>query len=179
MNAPLGGPLRGRRQRRLPGLSRLSGLRGRRDQGFTLVELMVVVLVIAILIAIAIPTFLAARQRAQNRTAQTDIRHALTSEKVYFTDNEAYTADPVALEDITATGTYAGDQPPAVSRTVYVAVLGDGSVVLGARSASGQCFYMKDQPGGAAAGTSFGQEDPGGGACSAPGAAVVAAQKWT
>ncbi|MHB8512537.1 MAG: prepilin-type N-terminal cleavage/methylation domain-containing protein, partial [Actinomycetota bacterium] len=37
------------------------------ESGFTLIELMVVVLIIAILIAIAIPTFLGARQRAQNR----------------------------------------------------------------------------------------------------------------
>src|SRR5829696_589473 len=37
--------------------------------GFTLIELMVVVLIIAILIAIAIPTFLGARSRAQDRAA--------------------------------------------------------------------------------------------------------------
>jgi type IV pilus assembly protein PilA len=45
--------------------------RGRRsgEAGFTLIELMVVVLIIAILIAIAIPTFLGARSRAQDRVA--------------------------------------------------------------------------------------------------------------
>src|SRR5262249_6810525 len=45
------------------------------DEGFTLIELMVVVLIIAILIAIAIPTFLGARQRAQNRAAQSSLRN--------------------------------------------------------------------------------------------------------
>jgi prepilin-type N-terminal cleavage/methylation domain-containing protein len=39
------------------------------EAGFTLIELMVVVLIIAILIAIAIPTFLGARSRAQDRVA--------------------------------------------------------------------------------------------------------------
>ena len=52
-----------------------------REEGFTLIELMVVVLIIAILIAIAIPTFLGARKRAQDRAAQSNLRNALTAEK--------------------------------------------------------------------------------------------------
>src|SRR5947208_14086168 len=61
-----------------------------RDEGFTLIELMVVVLIIAILIAIAIPTFLGARKRAQDRPAQSNLRNALTAEKVYYIDGQAY-----------------------------------------------------------------------------------------
>src|SRR5437868_13364716 len=60
------------------------------EQGFTLIELMVVVLIIAILIAIAIPTFLGARQRAQDRASQSDLRNGLTAEKTYYTDNQTY-----------------------------------------------------------------------------------------
>jgi type IV pilus assembly protein PilA len=62
-----------------------------KDEGFTLVELMVVVLIIAILIAIAIPTFLGARERAQDRAAQSNLRNALTAAKVHYTDTENYT----------------------------------------------------------------------------------------
>ncbi|MEY2553081.1 MAG: type pilus assembly protein PilA, partial [Ilumatobacteraceae bacterium] len=40
------------------------------DTGFTLIELMVVVLIIAILLAIAIPTFLGAQNKAKDRSAQ-------------------------------------------------------------------------------------------------------------
>jgi len=65
------------------------------EKGFTLIELMVVVLIIAILIAIAIPTFLGARSRAQDRAAQTDLRNSLVAGEVWYTDHESYdlTAD--------------------------------------------------------------------------------------
>src|SRR5438477_12605363 len=70
------------------------------EKGFTLIELMVVVLIIAILIAIAIPTFLGARQRAQDKQAQSNIRNALTTEKTYYVDNQAYTATAANLTAI-------------------------------------------------------------------------------
>src|SRR5713226_176910 len=80
---------------------RLSRQFARDERGFTLIELMVVVLIIAILIAIAIPTFLGARQRAQDRAAQSNVRNAFTAEKTFFTDGQSYTqtvSDMTAIE---------------------------------------------------------------------------------
>src|SRR5680860_839660 len=67
----------------------VSALRNRED-GFTLIELMVVILIIAILIAVAIPTFLGFRERAQDRAAQSELRTALTTAKAIYLDNQDY-----------------------------------------------------------------------------------------
>src|SRR5215471_14367130 len=60
------------------------------EQGFTLIELMVVVLIIAILLAIAIPTFLGARNNANSNAAKADIRNAVTAEQAHWTNAQAF-----------------------------------------------------------------------------------------
>ena len=117
------------------------------EDGFTLIELMVVVLIIAILLAIAIPTFLGARTKAQDRAAQSNLRNALTAEKTFYVDNQAYTSTQAALTAIEPSLTY-GAGVPGAAGTVGVTVntnntAGD-TVVLVAKSAGGGCFYMQD-----------------------------------
>src|SRR6266511_3379667 len=62
------------------------------EQGFTLIELLVVILIIGILAAIAIPSFLNQRGKAQDSEAKSGARTAQTAEETYFTDNQAYTS---------------------------------------------------------------------------------------
>ena len=51
---------------------------------------MVVVLIIGILVAIALPTFLGARNRANDKAAQSSVRNALAAAKTIFTDTDDY-----------------------------------------------------------------------------------------
>ena len=69
-----------------------------KEEGFTLIELMVVVLIIAVLVAIAIPSFLGFRNRAQDRSAQADLRNTLLGEKAVWVDTGAYTEDEALLK---------------------------------------------------------------------------------
>lgn len=70
----------------------------REDEGFTLIELMVVVLIIAILLAIAIPTFLGARNTANARSTQENLRNALTAEQTNYTAQQSFASNLSTLE---------------------------------------------------------------------------------
>ena len=138
----------------------LNNLKARRDreEGFTLIELMVVVLIIAILIAIAIPTFLGARQRAQNRAAQSSIRNALTAAKTAYTDASDYsTANAAGLLAIEPSLTYPATSTGPKEVSVDV-VAGTNPQVWSAAAMSkgGTCYYLKDVASGAGAGTLYG-----------------------
>jgi len=124
------------------------------EEGFTLIELMVVVLIIAILLAIAIPTFLGARERANDRAAQSSLRNALTAAKTMYTDNQTYaSADENAttgLKIVEPSLTYAAHTADS-SGFKNVSVLGTdtaGQNWYGAAlSKSGKCFFIRDRSG--------------------------------
>lgn len=78
------------------------------DKGFTLVELLVVIVIIGILIAIAIPAFLKFRQNGWESQVKSDLRNAATAAEAYSIshngsydklDNDAPAADGTSLQD--------------------------------------------------------------------------------
>ena len=64
------------------------------DEGFTLIELLVVVVIIGVLVAIAVPVYLNYRQGAADKSAQSDVRGAVSAVEQFYTDNNN-TADEI------------------------------------------------------------------------------------
>jgi len=127
------------------------------EEGFTLIELMVVVLIIAILIAIAIPTFLGARTRAQDRAAQSDLRNGLVAAEVHYVDTEDYeTADAAALLAIEPQLVFVDGSTVSTTAPFQVGVVttaGVNAVQLVRASASGTYFCIQKA---ATTGTGYG-----------------------
>jgi prepilin-type N-terminal cleavage/methylation domain-containing protein len=62
----------------------------KKEEGFTLIELLVVIIIIGILLAIAIPSYLSFRGRAEKSAAQADVRASIPGVEAYYADHNTY-----------------------------------------------------------------------------------------
>ena len=64
--------------------------RSENEGGFTLIELLVVIIIIGILLAIAIPSYLKFRDRANESAAKANVRASVPGLEAYYADNNTY-----------------------------------------------------------------------------------------
>ena len=142
------------------------------EEGFTLIELMVVVMIIAILLGIAIPAFLGAKSRAQDTAAKSDLRNALGAAQTRFSDQQVFEATAAIVTGLTADepsltfsdGSVLGagnSTAPKMISVDTVSSTGAGGILdeiyLASYSKSGTCYYMRHlNATGANAGTFMG-----------------------
>jgi type IV pilus assembly protein PilA len=126
------------------------------DRGFTLVEILVVVLMLGILAMIALPSFLGQRDKGQDTEAQTMVRTAMVALRTYETDHNTFDVEREDLETI---------EPAIGDATAHFDVEGDETeFTITERSASGTEFTITRADDGKITRTC---DDPGHGLCDA------------
>ena len=111
--------------------------RSESEGGFTLIELLVVIIIIGILLAIAIPSYLKFRDRANESAAKANVRAAIPAVEAYYADNNKYTGM-----------TLGGLQASYDSGVKNIVIVSAGDSTYCIKSKVGQAEYFKNGPSG-------------------------------
>jgi type IV pilus assembly protein PilA len=116
------------------------------EDGFTLIELMVVVLIIGVVIAIALATFLGARKRAEDRAIQTNMRSGLAAALAYYAEAQDWDGfDAVQAKTEEPRIDWVDPGPPVSGETAIVIHAGQQLLLVG-QSGSGTYFCLAQIP---------------------------------
>ncbi len=112
---------------------------GQREDGFTLIELLIVIVVLGVLLAIAVPSYLGFRGRAQDTSAQHALHQTLLAAAAYGTDNDDYSTMTLAK----LRKTYDATLPDVVKLSSKTSTY----YCLKAVSDSGQTYWLRGPEG--------------------------------
>ena len=134
------------------------------EEGFTLIELMVVLLIMGILMAIAIPTFLSVTGSAGDKAAQSDLTNAVTNATSYYINGQNFTNYSPKSTAITYVAVSTGSSasvPSATNVVGYTIGSTDNSVEFESYSSAGVCWYILLDKNTSGSPDSFGESKAG------------------
>ena len=114
------------------------------NRGFSLIEVLVVVLVIGILAAIAIPAFLGQRGKSHDSEAKSAVRTAASAAKTFYTENRSFTG--MATADV-RTVEPSLNQGAASGAGLTVTVTDADTALVKVKSETGNEFTITDDAG--------------------------------
>lgn len=83
----------------------------RKQGGFTLLELLIVIVIIGILAVLIVPNLISGPQRARDSQRKSDLRNIKTALETYYNDNNTYPDSSGWEADLEANGAYIKDVP--------------------------------------------------------------------
>lgn len=116
---------------------------GASNAGFTLVELLFVVVVIGILAAIGIAAYSEVRQMSQDRAALSDIRNAATAIELYYRKNDSY---PSSVADLKSEGYTTSEDVSFTEFSTSTSPGGSWEVTMRANHAASNHYYEWTYP---------------------------------
>jgi type IV pilus assembly protein PilA len=123
----------------------------RNDQGFSLVEVMVVVLVIGVLVAMALPAFLGARTRAQERAAEARLHTGVEAALSHWSSGATFSPFDNGCTPVPGSCTLAEGAEPSLQwigasapagEEVAIVVAAGNNLVLVTHADSGEFFCV-------------------------------------